>query len=222
MTSLLIVILAFSLYITTASGQSYYAAAAASACDCQCSSYTYSNKWGNVQGNCKSTYRGKQWCYVDSSNQNCQDLEKGPDTGKLWSFQACSTPALSSPECSYTANIPTIRWSTWSACSRPCGGGTRTRSRRYNTQSRDCNTQSCHNGRSTPDDDFCFCINPFFGTGTSYIGDPETTCRENSWCYVDRNADCRDVRPAAGRGRWYSYLACGVRNGLVAATNFFE
>ena len=218
--------LACSIFVTTASGHRasrrqdrlYVAAAVAElVCDCQCSSYTWTDKRGSVQGNCKSTYRGKQWCYVDTRNKNCEDLQWGTSVRKQWSYQACSTPALHSAECrgQPTTSRPSPGWSSWSACSKTCGGGTQTRTRRgYRPQSTSCNTYSCP--YAPPVDNFCFCLNPFAGTGQAYIGEPETTCRENGWCYVDRNADCRDRRAAAGQGRWYSNLACGVRDGNIA------
>merc|ERR1712198_567543 len=66
-------------------------------CGCQCSSFTFRDKSGRVQGNCKSTdHTGAQWCYVDTSvPSTCQDLSytsvRFP--GKPWSYEACATPA---------------------------------------------------------------------------------------------------------------------------------
>ena len=88
----LMAVFAFSLYVTTASGQ-------AKGCDCQCSSYSWKDYDGSLHGNCQSSDAGKYWCYVDSRNQNCYDLQQGLSTGKLWSYQACYTPQLYSNEC---------------------------------------------------------------------------------------------------------------------------
>ena len=59
----------------------------------------------------------------------------------------------------------------------------------------------------------CECINPFTNAGqVETIGDPEALCRTKGSCYVAQDADCRDIQPAAGEGRWYSQLACQVRD----------
>ena len=58
---------------------------------------------------------------------------------------------------------------------------------------------------------FCTCINPFRGTPNEYLGDPRGTCASTNTCYVPCNADCRDIRPARGRGRCVSALACQPR-----------
>ena len=43
------------------------------------------------------SYRGIQWCYVDSYN-TCTDVQRSP-SGKLWSYEACATPLPTSYEC---------------------------------------------------------------------------------------------------------------------------
>ena len=88
--------------------QDIYRAAAPSSlgCDCQCHHYVWLDRYRRVQGNCRSSYRGSRWCYVDNYvNNNCDDLQfsRNKYTGfgqrRIWSYQACATPALSSPEC---------------------------------------------------------------------------------------------------------------------------
>merc|ERR1719228_977224 len=70
-------------------------------CCCQCDSYTY-NVNGITYGNCKSTYQGKDWCYVDPDYNDCQDTKASVQfEDRSWSYQACSTPALSSSECAW-------------------------------------------------------------------------------------------------------------------------
>jgi hypothetical protein len=64
---------------------------------------------------------------------------------------------------------------------------------------------------------FCSCINPFAGTPDAYLGDPRGTCASTNTCYVPCNSDCRDLRPARGRGRCISSLACQPRLLRVAA-----
>jgi hypothetical protein len=61
----------------------------------------------------------------------------------------CSGPSCSAMGCNMTA------WTEWGACSTPCGGGTRIRTRQYRTdpapgavcgpfvQTELCNTKSC-------------------------------------------------------------------------------
>ena len=57
----------------------------------------------------------------------------------------------------------------------------------------------------------CECINPFVNTGQlETLGDPETLCRTKGSCYVDKDAECRDIELAAGPGRYFSQLACQV------------
>jgi len=75
------------------------AAAGGADCYCQCSSYTYVDRNGVTNGNCKSTYNNKQWCYIENyPYDDCQDIQTS-DSGRKWSFQACATPSLTSPEC---------------------------------------------------------------------------------------------------------------------------
>merc|ERR1712227_865609 len=53
----------------------------------------------------------------------------------------------------------------------------------------------------------CRCINPFVGRFDSHIGDPVNTCP--TFCYVNCNSNCGDVKPAKGGGRCFSERACG-------------
>ena len=84
---------------------------------------------------------------------------------------------------------------------------------------KECNTCKCDDGRISctevncdnigNGDKRCECINPFSGFD-SHTGDPDVTCnRENlPFCYVDCEADCRDIRAARGRDRCFSNSAC--------------
>merc|ERR1712210_303495 len=63
----------------------------------------------------------------------------------------------------------------------------------------------------------CECINPFLEPKPekAYRGDPDTLCgpKGPGVCYVDCNADCRDIEPTASASRCKSSLACDVFNG---------
>merc|ERR1711874_40819 len=62
-------------------------------CGCQCSSLTFRDKWGEVQGNCRSSdHSGAKWCYVNSWSSPCQDLQKSNRFRQPWSYEACATP----------------------------------------------------------------------------------------------------------------------------------
>merc|ERR1711955_111472 len=57
----------------------------------------------------------------------------------------------------------------------------------------------------------CICENPFDKEGSTvpaYIGNPDITCKEENQCYVPCDADCQDIKPAKGRGRCVSSVAC--------------
>ncbi len=56
----------------------------------------------------------------------------------------------------------------------------------------------------------CACINPLSGAN-AFMGDPERTCDALDYCFVEANADCSDVQPAPGEGRWYSHDACDLK-----------
>ena len=55
----------------------------------------------------------------------------------------------------------------------------------------------------------CKCINPLSGD-TAVMGDPDNTCVALDYCFVDEHADCPDVKPAPGEGRWWSHEACDL------------
>merc|ERR1712098_652819 len=74
-------------------------------CNCQCSSLTFRDKWGRIQGNCRTADNsGAVWCYVDSTySSSCRDLvhsQRFSHQGKAWSYEACSTPSRNSFQCS--------------------------------------------------------------------------------------------------------------------------
>ena len=69
-------------------------------CRCQCSSITFLDKFGNINGNCRSSdTTGAVWCYVDPRFSQCADLRRSTRTTSQWSYQACATPDLASPQC---------------------------------------------------------------------------------------------------------------------------
>merc|ERR1712168_424949 len=61
----------------------------------------------------------------------------------------------------------------------------------------------------------CECINPFTGYPHAYRGDSDTLCGPQGpgVCYVDCNADCRDIKPTASASRCKSSLACDISKG---------
>merc|ERR1719300_126093 len=62
-------------------------------CGCQCSNLTFRDKYGKVQGNCKSADQtGARWCYVNSWGSPCQDKRSSKRFSKPWSYEACATP----------------------------------------------------------------------------------------------------------------------------------
>merc|ERR1712215_665167 len=62
-------------------------------CGCQCSNLTFRDKYGKVQGNCKSAdHTGAKWCYVGGWGSPCQDKRNSKRFNKPWSYEACATP----------------------------------------------------------------------------------------------------------------------------------
>merc|ERR1712045_203235 len=59
---------------------------------CQCNSYIFRDENGEVQGNCRSTRNGAQWCFVNPGS-TCQDTGPSP-FGRPRSYEACATPAF--------------------------------------------------------------------------------------------------------------------------------
>merc|ERR1712223_2190471 len=74
------------------------AAAGGANCGCQCDITTFKDKYGRINGNCKSTDKGAVWCYV-KDRSTCTDLQTSTRFNKLWSFEACATPEPDSYEC---------------------------------------------------------------------------------------------------------------------------
>merc|ERR1719228_1899759 len=66
-------------------------------CGCQCSSLTFQDRFGQIQGNCRSAdHTGARWCYVDSARRSsCQDLHPSARfPNNPWSYEACATPSI--------------------------------------------------------------------------------------------------------------------------------
>jgi len=93
----------FTLLIVAVSGfeVNQKAAAGYENCDCQCSSLTFRDKYGVVQGNCKSSDNtGAVWCYVEKYNYSCNDLRTSTRfRNRYWSYEACATPHRNSYQC---------------------------------------------------------------------------------------------------------------------------
>ena len=69
-------------------------------CNCQCSSITFLDKYGQINGNCRTADNsGALWCYVDPRYSQCADLRRSTRTSSLWSYQACATPDIYSAQC---------------------------------------------------------------------------------------------------------------------------
>ena len=49
------------------------------------------------QGECQTTYKGKQFCYVDQGN--CKDQKKASSSGRYWSYEACKNYRAYGLEC---------------------------------------------------------------------------------------------------------------------------
>merc|ERR1711915_1011879 len=71
-------------------------------CDCHCSGTVYRDDYNKVQGNCKTSDKGGRWCYVDPNYSQCNDLKPSKRFNQQWSYQACATPDLGSPQCPQT------------------------------------------------------------------------------------------------------------------------
>merc|ERR1712038_782890 len=65
-------------------------------------------------------------------------------------------------------------------------------------------------------DKFCECVDPFHGTRNAFRGDSDNLCGDNGpgFCYVDCEADCRDIQPTASSSRCQSTEACKVEHGF--------
>merc|ERR1711973_89022 len=70
-------------------------------CDCQCSNYAFEDRNG-VQGNCRTFYKGKKWCFVYEKHNECYDRKPTADPStypKYWSYEACVTPGRTDSQC---------------------------------------------------------------------------------------------------------------------------
>jgi len=77
-----------------------------SECWCQCKRLSFRDKYGRIHGNCKSSHKGAQWCYVQDNigygYSTCNDLRKSAKfEGEAWSYHACTTPAITDYKCQY-------------------------------------------------------------------------------------------------------------------------
>ncbi|XP_040571480.1 uncharacterized protein [Lepeophtheirus salmonis] len=70
-------------------------------CQCQCIALSFYDEYGQQQGNCRSTFNGAQWCYVENDGySSCPDLKRSTRyRGKYYSNHACITLPAYSPEC---------------------------------------------------------------------------------------------------------------------------
>ena len=76
-------------------------------CECQCSNTEFRDKYGQLNGNCKSADKtGALWCYVDPKFNRCKDLQPSQRFGQLWSYEACATPEIGAPLCPFGGNYP--------------------------------------------------------------------------------------------------------------------
>eukprot|EP00096_Caligus_rogercresseyi_P001836 TRINITY_DN1314_c0_g1_i1.p1 TRINITY_DN1314_c0_g1~~TRINITY_DN1314_c0_g1_i1.p1 ORF type:complete len:142 (+),score=27.25 TRINITY_DN1314_c0_g1_i1:58-483(+) len=64
-------------------------------CFCQCSRLTFKDKRSLINGNCKTTFNGAQWCYVTkkaAKNGDCPDaIPSRRFPGRMWSHFSCTT-----------------------------------------------------------------------------------------------------------------------------------
>merc|ERR1711862_430310 len=58
---------------------------------CRCTSLSWTDHYGNVNGNCRSSDHGKgSWCYTTGWNSGCGDLHKSSRyPNNPWSYKAC-------------------------------------------------------------------------------------------------------------------------------------
>jgi len=129
----------------------------------------------------------------------------GKDCGSLVETQSCNSIAC-------PTDCVTSDWSTWSACSKSCGGGTQTRTRTVTkpaanggkdcgslTETQPCNTQACitpgavvsSNGRCGPDngetrcsDGQCCSIHGWCGSGLDHC----VNAKRSDTTYDGKNA----------------------------------
>merc|ERR1711915_202721 len=60
--------------------------------ECRCTSLSWTDHYGNVNGNCRSHDSGKgRWCYTTGWNSGCRDLHSSSRyPNNPWSYQACN------------------------------------------------------------------------------------------------------------------------------------
>merc|ERR1711915_1163829 len=58
---------------------------------CSCTSLSFTDHYGNINGNCRSHDAGKgSWCYTTGWNSGCSDLQSSSRfPSNPWSYQAC-------------------------------------------------------------------------------------------------------------------------------------
>merc|ERR1712211_164090 len=58
---------------------------------CRCTSLSWTDHYGNVNGNCRSSDHGKgSWCYTTGWSSGCSDLHSSSRyPNNPWSYQAC-------------------------------------------------------------------------------------------------------------------------------------
>merc|ERR1711915_328642 len=58
---------------------------------CSCTSLSFTDHYGNINGNCRSHDAGKgSWCYTTGRNSGCSDLQSSSRfPNNPWSYQAC-------------------------------------------------------------------------------------------------------------------------------------
>eukprot|EP00092_Neocalanus_flemingeri_P046787 GFUD01052787.1.p2 GENE.GFUD01052787.1~~GFUD01052787.1.p2 ORF type:complete len:159 (+),score=37.06 GFUD01052787.1:271-747(+) len=66
---------------------------------CSCSGYVTSKG----RGECRTSYRGKKFCYVNPGQ--CPDQIKGSSSNRFWSYQACEKMEQVSTSCSCSGYV---------------------------------------------------------------------------------------------------------------------
>jgi len=95
---------------------------------------------------------------------------------------------------------------------------------------RDCNTCNCNGGNigctlalCPPKPSTCECLKvDNAGVTLDPFDSPETTCSQDPtvgnvdlFCYVDCDSNCSDKKPARGRGKCFSEIACAYYNNIT-------
>ena len=112
-------------------------------------------------------------------------------------------------------------WSAWSACSRECGGGRRTRTRSCDAQGRGCQveTEDCNTDPCSPEPELrgltyagCFYYFPRY----SNLNTLEGVAEEISDTYFNRT---EPIRKCGQASRQYNYTIFGLINGYCVSGN---